>query len=149
MAVIDGLPDAPSTFNTMPDEPLRPAVGGLGEDHAASPARSRCRRSGVDGAWLAADGQLAGTPSVIFDAVAVILSDEGAKAMSTESAAIDFVRDAFGHLKRSPLTKATRPFDSSEYRTRCGCRGCQRPRRIYCRSKDPSRGAGKSIRTLA
>lgn len=53
----------------------------------------------ADGSMLAADGQLAGTPSVLFDAVAVILSDEGSKALSTESAAIDFVRDAFGHLK--------------------------------------------------
>ncbi|MDZ7583932.1 MAG: catalase HPII, partial [Thiobacillus sp.] len=44
-------------------------------------------------------GQLAGTPSVLFDAVAVILSDKGAKALSMEGAAIDFVRDAFGHLK--------------------------------------------------
>jgi catalase len=53
----------------------------------------------ADGSMLAADGQLAGTPSVLFDAVAVILSDEGAKDLSMESAAIDFVRDAFGHLK--------------------------------------------------
>jgi len=53
----------------------------------------------ADGTILAVDGQLAGTPSVLFDAVAVILSDEGAKALSMESAAIDFVRDAFGHLK--------------------------------------------------
>jgi catalase len=53
----------------------------------------------ADGSLLPADGQLAGTPSVLFDAVAVILSDEGAKALSRESAAIDFVRDAFGHLK--------------------------------------------------
>src|SRR5450631_3934091 len=53
----------------------------------------------ADGSMLAADGQLAGTPSVLFDAVAVILSDEGAKALSREGAAIDFVRDAFGHLK--------------------------------------------------
>jgi catalase len=53
----------------------------------------------ADGSMLAADGQLAGTPSVLFDAVAVILSDEGAQALSREGAAIDFVRDAFGHLK--------------------------------------------------
>ncbi len=53
----------------------------------------------ADGSMLAVDGQLAGTPSVLFDAVAVILSSEGAKALSTEGAAIDFVRDAFGHLK--------------------------------------------------
>ena len=53
----------------------------------------------ADGSMLAADGQLAGTPSVLFDAVAIILSDKGAKALSMEGAAIDFVRDAFGHLK--------------------------------------------------
>ncbi len=53
----------------------------------------------ADGSMLVADGQLAGTPSVLFDAVAVILSDTGAKALSMEGAAIDFVRDAFGHLK--------------------------------------------------
>jgi len=52
-----------------------------------------------DGSMLKADGQLAGTPSVLFDAVAVILSDEGAKMLSKDSAAVDFVRDAFGHLK--------------------------------------------------
>ena len=51
------------------------------------------------GSILVIDAQLAGTPSVLFDAVAVILSAEGAKALSMESAAIDFVRDAFGHLK--------------------------------------------------
>jgi catalase len=37
--------------------------------------------------------------SVLFDAVAVILSDESAKVLSQESGAVDFVRDAFGHLK--------------------------------------------------
>jgi len=52
----------------------------------------------ADGSMLAADTQLAGAPSVLFDAVAVILSSEGAKTLSMESAAIDFVRDAFGHL---------------------------------------------------
>ena len=53
----------------------------------------------ADGALLPADGQLAGTPSVVFDAVAVILSDAGATKLSKEGAAIEFVRDAFGHLK--------------------------------------------------
>jgi catalase len=51
------------------------------------------------GSMLAADGQLGGTPSVLFDAVAIILSNEGGQALSRESAAVDFVRDAFGHLK--------------------------------------------------
>ena len=53
----------------------------------------------ADGTLLEADGQLAGTPSVFFDAVAVILSAEGAALLSGESAALDFVGDAFGHLK--------------------------------------------------
>lgn len=53
----------------------------------------------ADGAMQVLDKQLAGAPSVIFDAVALILSDVGAKQLGGESAAIDFVRDAFGHLK--------------------------------------------------
>ncbi|SFL89801.1 catalase [Pelosinus propionicus] len=57
------------------------------------------------GLKLTAEGQLAGSPSVLFDAVAVILSDEGVKALSMESAAIDFVRDAFGHLKAIAVDK--------------------------------------------
>ena len=51
------------------------------------------------GKALKADGQLAGTPSVLFDAIAVVLSPEGAQALAKEAAAVDFVRDAFGHLK--------------------------------------------------
>ena len=53
----------------------------------------------ADGTTLAADGQLAGTPSVMFDAVAVVLSAKSAQALHAESAAVDFVRDAYGHLK--------------------------------------------------
>ncbi|MGH8145664.1 MAG: catalase [Rhodanobacteraceae bacterium] len=52
-----------------------------------------------DGKHLAAGGQLAGTPSVLFDAVAVVLSDEAGAQLVHDSAAVDFVRDAFGHLK--------------------------------------------------
>lgn len=59
----------------------------------------------ADGTKQPVEGQLAGTPSVLFDAVAVILSDQGAKELSTESAAIDFVRDAFGHLKAIAVDK--------------------------------------------
>ncbi len=53
----------------------------------------------ADGSMLEADGQLAGTPSVMFDAIAVILSAEGATLLAGESAAIEFVQNAFGHLK--------------------------------------------------
>lgn len=53
----------------------------------------------ADGTHLSADGQLAGTPSMLFDAVAVVLSTDGAAKLSKEGVAIDFVRNAFGHLK--------------------------------------------------
>jgi len=53
----------------------------------------------ADGSLQAADGQLAGSPSVLFDAVVLILSGAGAAQLSREAAAIDFVRDAYGHLK--------------------------------------------------
>ena len=52
-----------------------------------------------DGRRLAADGQLAGTPSVVFDAVALVLSKEAGAMLAKEAAAVDWVRDAFGHLK--------------------------------------------------
>ncbi|NUO76602.1 MAG: catalase [Lysobacter sp.] len=52
-----------------------------------------------DGKMLAADGQLAGTPSLVFDAVAVLLSEAAGKRLAREGAAVDFVRDAYGHLK--------------------------------------------------
>lgn len=53
----------------------------------------------ADGSHHKADGQLAGTPSVLFDAVAIVLSEDGAKALAADSAAVSFVRDAFVHLK--------------------------------------------------
>ncbi|MGF6160460.1 catalase [Ensifer sp. KUDG1] len=52
-----------------------------------------------DGKTIRADGQLAGSPSQIFDAVAVLVSNEGAQSLSRETAAIQWVMDAFGHLK--------------------------------------------------
>ncbi|MDR6872227.1 catalase [Bosea sp. BE125] len=61
------------------------------------------------GARLKADGQLAGTPSVLFDAVAIVLSETGCEALLTEAAAIDFVRDAFGHLKAIGFSPEAKP----------------------------------------
>jgi catalase len=51
------------------------------------------------GKRLAADMAFSGAPSVFFDAVAIFASAEGIKPLVKSSAAIDWVRDAFGHLK--------------------------------------------------
>jgi catalase len=52
-----------------------------------------------DGTLLPADGQLAGTPSVIFDAVASILAPGMGEQLAHEAAAIDWFRDAYADLK--------------------------------------------------
>jgi len=52
-----------------------------------------------DGTKLAAKHQLAGGPSVLFDAVALAVSADGVTALLGESAAVAWVHDAFAHLK--------------------------------------------------
>jgi catalase len=61
------------------------------------------------GKHLAADMALSGAPSVFFDAVAIFASAEGIKPLLKNSAAIDWVRDAFGHLKVIGHTAAAHP----------------------------------------
>lgn len=62
-----------------------------------------------DGKTLPADGQLAGSPSVLFDAVAIVLSEDGCAQILREGAAIDFTKDAFGHLKAIGHTAEAQP----------------------------------------
>ncbi len=62
-----------------------------------------------DGTLLAADGQLAGTPSVVFDAVASMLDPKMGQQLASEAAAVDWFRDAFGHLKAIAACKGTQP----------------------------------------
>ena len=52
-----------------------------------------------DGRRQPADAQLAGAPSVIFDAVAIVLAEAAAAKLSKESAAVDFAAFAWAHLK--------------------------------------------------
>ena len=63
----------------------------------------------ADGSSLVADAQLAGAPSVIFDAVAIVLSDAGCKMLLKDSAAKDFVSNAFVHLKAIGYTPQAKP----------------------------------------
>lgn len=48
---------------------------------------------------VAADEKVNGGPSVLFDAVAILLSESGAKTLAREATARDFVSDAFAHCK--------------------------------------------------
>jgi len=120
------LPDAPAAATPVRSLPPSPAVGLIGKmkdtlegrvvgllvSDESDPSTVKALRRAVEtagatltivapkvGGALLADGQLAGTPSVLFDAVAIVLSDTDARLLSHDSSAIDFVRDAFGHLK--------------------------------------------------
>ncbi len=53
----------------------------------------------LEGGTLKADGQLAGSPSVMFDAVASILSAERAAALAREAACVQWFMDAYAHCK--------------------------------------------------
>jgi catalase len=54
------------------------------------------------------DKQLAGTPSTVFDAVASVISLEEGKRLAKDAAAVDWFRDAFGHLKAIAACNGTR-----------------------------------------
>lgn len=61
------------------------------------------------GAMIEGDFQLAGGPSVLFDAVYLALSKQGSELLSKESAAVAFVADAFAHLKVIGATADAKP----------------------------------------
>ncbi|RWO18341.1 catalase [Mesorhizobium sp.] len=63
----------------------------------------------ADGSLIAANHMIDGGPSVLFDAVALILSEEGAERLTGEAAARDFVADAFAHCKFIGFTSGAVP----------------------------------------
>lgn len=62
-----------------------------------------------DGSAVAADAQLFGQPSVTVDACAVILSADATAKLRKEAAAVQWVMDAFGHLKAIGANEEARP----------------------------------------
>jgi catalase len=52
-----------------------------------------------DGKVRPAKQKVNGGPSVLYDAVAILISDDGARLLTSEATARDFVADAFAHAK--------------------------------------------------
>jgi catalase len=77
---------------------LRAAVEGAG-GKVAVVAPKVGGAKGSDGKPIRGDFQLAGGPSVLFDAVVVAVSPEGGQLLATQAAAVAWVHDAFAHLK--------------------------------------------------
>jgi catalase len=63
----------------------------------------------ADGTWIEADEKIDGAPSVVFDAVALLVSEQGAEVLVNESTARDFIADAFAHLKFIAYVDAALP----------------------------------------
>ncbi len=62
-----------------------------------------------DGSMMKADAQLFGQPSATVDAIAVVLAEAACKKLVKEGAAVQFVMDAFGHLKAIGFNAASKP----------------------------------------
>ena len=68
-----------------------------------------------DGKPAKIDGQLAGSPSVVFDAVVSIIMPDQAKKLAKDSAAIGWFNDAYAHLKAIAYCGATEEFILTPY----------------------------------
>lgn len=62
-----------------------------------------------NGAVIPADQKIDGGPSVLYDAVAIVASEEGAQQLAMDAAAKDFLTDAFAHCKFIGLSPETGP----------------------------------------
>ncbi|MBW9118104.1 catalase C [Rhizobium cauense] len=62
-----------------------------------------------DGSWVEADHMIDGGPSVLFDAVALLTSEEAMDDLVREATARDFVADAFQHCKFIGYDKSALP----------------------------------------
>ncbi len=65
--------------------------------------------TGSDGVAVEPDFTISGGPSVFFDTVVLLPSTEGCALLTTEAAAVNWVRDAFGHLKVIGFVPAAQP----------------------------------------
>ena len=62
-----------------------------------------------DGKMMAADEKIDGGPSVVFDAVALVMSEASGKKMSGNKPSQDFVSDAFAHVKFIAYSEGAMP----------------------------------------
>ena len=75
-------------------ELIAPAIGGVKTE---------------DGAWVEAKRTLATAPSVLFDAVALVVAPQASASIAQHSQAVAFAADAFAHCKFIAYTGDARP----------------------------------------
>lgn len=62
-----------------------------------------------DGTWIEAKQKIDGGPSVLYDAVAILATEDGAKDLAKMPPARDFAADAFAHCKFIAYTAGAQP----------------------------------------
>ncbi len=62
-----------------------------------------------DGKTIPAQQKINGGPSVLYDAVALLLSEQGAALLAGEATAKDFISDAYAHAKFVAYAEAAKP----------------------------------------
>lgn len=62
-----------------------------------------------DGSWVDAHHKIGGGPSVLFDAVAILVSGKEIKPLAEQFEIREFVTDAFAHMKFIAYTQAAEP----------------------------------------
>ncbi len=62
-----------------------------------------------DGTWIEAQQKIDGGPSILYDAIAILVSEKGGEMLTKIPAARDFVADAFAHCKFIGYTAETGP----------------------------------------
>jgi catalase len=75
-------------------ELVAPAIGGIKSE---------------DGGWIEANKTLATAPSVLFDAVAIVVAPQASKEIAKNLLACAFVADAYAHCKFIAFTAEARP----------------------------------------
>ncbi|MBN8189808.1 hypothetical protein JF540_24275 [Salipiger thiooxidans] len=91
--IYDALVDAVEAEGGMV-EVIAPKVGGVKTS---------------EGDMLPANQKIDGGPSVLYDAVAIVVSDEGARELAAMLPGKQFVADAYGHCKFIALTPEAAP----------------------------------------
>lgn len=104
MPTSDALSIAKKRPNTLKGRKVGILIGENGNQSKADAIRKAVEVEGGSAVLIAkkrgmAEAQLAGTPSVLVDAIALALTEEDATKLAKYKPAIDFVSDAFAHMK--------------------------------------------------
>ncbi len=62
-----------------------------------------------DGEWVEAQQRIGGAPSVLYDAVALLITPDSAAVLCENPAAVDFVSDAYAHCKYIAFVEGALP----------------------------------------